>query len=253
MWCGAVVVEHRYVGSIIGDAITSDAVSSSPSSSVDSSIPVCAGLSTVPAPPCARGRGALRRSSRRSARAAPRSGLAAQASECDRCWFLRRFAMRGILDAVPRIRMEREAEGRLRWLTPEKATRLWTPWLEEQWPGLRNPALGPPPYGLGERRRHTFASWAVQRGAEPSGVKDPLDHHSLLAADRIAQLDRFEQTQLEDALAACLEARSLSEAGRRLFSASRTRRTTANDADRLRKYLARFGLSWQDLGSTRTP
>lgn len=34
----------------------------------------------------------------------------------------------------------------------------------------------------------------------------------------------------------------LSEAGRALFSASRARRTSANDADRLRKYLARFGL-----------
>src|SRR5262245_12260237 len=68
-----------------------------------------------------------------------------------------------------------------------------------------------------------------------------------MTADRIAQLDRFEKTQLEDALAVCRESRSLSEAGRRLFSASRTRRTTSNDADRLRKYLARFGLSWQDL------
>jgi transcriptional regulatory protein RtcR len=44
-----------------------------------------------------------------------------------------------------------------------------------------------------------------------------------------------------------LEARNLSEAGRILVSGSRTRRTTANDADRLRTYLARFGLAWQDL------
>jgi hypothetical protein len=29
-----------------------------------------------------------------------------------------------VLDAVPRVRMEREAEGRLRWLTPEDAARL---------------------------------------------------------------------------------------------------------------------------------
>jgi transcriptional regulatory protein RtcR len=36
-----------------------------------------------------------------------------------------------------------------------------------------------------------------------------------------------------------------------LFSASRVRRTTANDADRLRKYLARFGLAWQDLQAPR--
>jgi transcriptional regulatory protein RtcR len=72
-----------------------------------------------------------------------------------------------------------------------------------------------------------------------------------LPADRIAQLDRFDRTQLADALAACLDARSLSEAGRMLFSASRARRTTANDADRLRKYLARFGLAWQDLHAAR--
>jgi transcriptional regulatory protein RtcR len=91
-------------------------------------------------------------------------------------------------------------------------------------------------------------SWATPEAERSEGLVQRF-----LAADRIAQLDRFERTQLEDALAACLEARSLSEAGRRLFSASRTRRTTANDADRLRKYLARFGLSWQDLGSTRTP
>jgi transcriptional regulatory protein RtcR len=42
--------------------------------------------------------------------------------------------------------------------------------------------------------------------------------------------------------------RSLSEAGRTLFAASRTRRTSANDADRLRKYLARFGLDWSGVG-----
>ena len=32
--------------------------------------------------------------------------------------------------------------------------------------------------------------------------------------------------------------------GRSLFAASRVRRSSANDADRLRKYLARFGLEW---------
>jgi transcriptional regulatory protein RtcR len=32
---------------------------------------------------------------------------------------------------------------------------------------------------------------------------------------------------------------------------SRRRRATANDADRLRKYLARFGLSWQAIQERR--
>ena len=35
--------------------------------------------------------------------------------------------------------------------------------------------------------------------------------------------------------------------GRALFAASRGRRASTNDADRLRKYLARFGLGWADV------
>jgi sigma54-dependent transcription regulator len=42
----------------------------------------------------------------------------------------------------------------------------------------------------------------------------------------------------------CIGARSMSEAGRMLFSVSRTSRKTVNDADRLKKYLARFSLDW---------
>ena len=39
----------------------------------------------------------------------------------------------------------------------------------------------------------------------------------------------------------------LADAGRALFGASRSRRRTINDSDRLRKYLARFGLEWAGL------
>jgi transcriptional regulatory protein RtcR len=35
---------------------------------------------------------------------------------------------------------------------------------------------------------------------------------------------------------------------RHLFAASRKLRTSTNDADRLRKYLARFDLAWADFG-----
>jgi transcriptional regulatory protein RtcR len=42
----------------------------------------------------------------------------------------------------------------------------------------------------------------------------------------------------------CAGARSLSEAGRELFSESRKKKRSANDTDRLRKYLARFGLQF---------
>lgn len=66
----------------------------------------------------------------------------------------------------------------------------------------------------------------------------------VLGADKIAELDLFDRVQLAVTLRVCRASRSLSEAGRTLFNASRTRRSSANDADRLRKYLARFGLDW---------
>jgi transcriptional regulatory protein RtcR len=76
------------------------------------------------------------------------------------------------------------------------------------------------------------------------------DGAALLAAVGIEQatLDRFERAQLLDVVAVCKNARSISEAGRTLFQASRALKASQNDADRLRKYLARFGLSFEQLG-----
>ncbi len=72
----------------------------------------------------------------------------------------------------------------------------------------------------------------------------PLD---ALLGERAAQLDRFDRVQLEDVVRVCMEARSLSDAGRQLFAVSRGQRSSTNDADRLRKYLARFDLDWKVL------
>ena len=69
----------------------------------------------------------------------------------------------------------------------------------------------------------------------------------LLGEERARQLDRFERVQLLDVLSVCRRARSLSEAGRTLFAASRAKKASANDADRLRKYLARYGLSFPEV------
>ena len=60
-------------------------------------------------------------------------------------------------------------------------------------------------------------------------------------------LDEFDRFQLAGVLKTCRSSPSLSEAGRRLFAQSRQRKAKPNDADRLRKYLARFGLRFQDL------
>jgi transcriptional regulatory protein RtcR len=66
----------------------------------------------------------------------------------------------------------------------------------------------------------------------------------VLEADALSAIDPFDRVQLAETVRVCRTSRSLSEAGRTLFAASRARRSTANDADRLRKYLARFGLDW---------
>jgi len=54
--------------------------------------------------------------------------------------------------------------------------------------------------------------------------------------------------QLAGTIKICRQHGSLSASGRTLFSASRTRKAgSPNDADRLRKYLARFGLDWASI------
>jgi len=82
--------------------------------------------------------------------------------------------------------------------------------------------------------------------SESKGEKDALLLR-VLGTDRANQLDRFDRVQLADVLSVCQSARSLSEAGRELFAKSRGERTSVNDSDRLRKYLARFGLEHGDV------
>jgi transcriptional regulatory protein RtcR len=69
----------------------------------------------------------------------------------------------------------------------------------------------------------------------------------VLGEARAAALDRFDRAQLAEVIRVARSARSLSEAGRLLFAASRAKKSSVNDADRLRKYLARFELEWIDL------
>jgi len=82
--------------------------------------------------------------------------------------------------------------------------------------------------------------------SESQGEKDTLLLR-VLGTDRANQLDRFDRVQLADVLNVCQSARSLSEAGRELFAKSRGERTSVNDSDRLRKYLARFGIAHGDV------
>ena len=53
--------------------------------------------------------------------------------------------------------------------------------------------------------------------------------------------------QLENVITVCRQHKTLAAAGRALYHISREQRATANDSDRLRKYLHKFGLTWADI------
>lgn len=88
------------------------------------------------------------------------------------------------------------------------------------------------------------ASWRL---LGPSSHAADASVIEALLGERIDDIDEFDRVQLVHVVAVCRESRSLSDAGRRLFGATRKRRKIANDADRLRKYLARFGLEWAGI------
>lgn len=62
-----------------------------------------------------------------------------------------------------------------------------------------------------------------------------------------AELDPFDIVQLALVIRACRRSSSLSAAGRQLFAASRAKKTSRNDSDRLRKYLSKFNLDWEQV------
>lgn len=87
-----------------------------------------------------------------------------------------------------------------------------------------------------------------QLTAPPTDAHETLSH--VLSPDALAELDRFDRVQLADVITVCQQSTSLSEAGRTLFAQSRLRRKSRNDADRLRKYLAKFDLDWDSLNTS---
>ena len=66
-----------------------------------------------------------------------------------------------------------------------------------------------------------------------------------LTQTQIQSLDHFDSIQLAEVIRICRQSKSLSDSGRKLFSASRQTKAKPNDADRLRKYLTRFDLTWE--------
>ena len=138
-------------------------------------------------------------------------------------------------------------------IVAEEIGRLVAAWAPAG-PGAASPTLpaptpraldgaGAPPVGA--------ASPAAGPHASPGDDPDTALLAGLLGPDGLARIDLFDRVQLAAAVRVCRESRSLSEAGRRLFAASRTRRSSTNDSDRVRKYLGRYGLDWDTVCAPR--
>ena len=82
---------------------------------------------------------------------------------------------------------------------------------------------------------------AMWQGADRD---DDLRLIEAILGEQAGALDPFDRVQLAETIRVCRRSPSLSAAGRALFASSRLKKASQNDADRLRKYLGRFDLTW---------
>lgn len=68
-----------------------------------------------------------------------------------------------------------------------------------------------------------------------------------IGQDAFDQLDCFDQMQLASVLTVCRESKNMADAGRKLFNQSRQQKAASNDSDRLRKYLNKYGINWENI------
>lgn len=86
------------------------------------------------------------------------------------------------------------------------------------------------------------AAWQQNGSAELIGLLQKF-----FTPDQIQEIDLFDRAQLIQVIQVCQQSRNIAEAGRTLYQASRKKRSSVNDSDRVRKYLARFGLDWPQI------
>ena len=66
-------------------------------------------------------------------------------------------------------------------------------------------------------------------------------------AEALTEIDEFDQVQLQHVISVCQSSASLADAGRQLFNASRKKKRSNNDSHRLKQYLAKFGLEFEQI------
>ena len=80
--------------------------------------------------------------------------------------------------------------------------------------------------------------------AGPAGADDATLLTQLRGKDYAEKCDSFDLVQLAHVARTCRSSRTMAEAGRRLFAVSRAAKEKSNDTDRVKKFLTRFGLTW---------
>jgi len=76
---------------------------------------------------------------------------------------------------------------------------------------------------------------------------DPAILNSVLGKDYAEKYDAFDLVQLAFVIRVCRSSRSMAGAGRRLFAITRAAKEKSNDTDRVKKFLARFELTWESV------
>ncbi len=100
---------------------------------------------------------------------------------------------------------------------------------------------------VAEEKARLEAGWGGGSADLHRGDGDGARELRAVLGHRAAALDRFERVQLAEVLAVCAASPTLSAAGRALFEQSRRDKRIRNDADRLRKYLARYDLTFEEV------
>jgi transcriptional regulatory protein RtcR len=104
--------------------------------------------------------------------------------------------------------------------------------LKAQWERVSAPQSILPDYESGSGVNQVARSILKEVGVSPKDV------------------DLFEQAQLAAVIGVVRASSSIAEAGRKLFAVSRKGKASANDSDRLRKYLAKFGIDSKRIVGT---
>ncbi|MCR5839288.1 MAG: RNA repair transcriptional activator RtcR [Kiritimatiellae bacterium] len=98
-----------------------------------------------------------------------------------------------------------------------------------------------------EEIARTSVSDAAPVSGECAASQSDDDLGSLLGRGFRGRYDDFDLAQLAHVVAVCRASDSAADAAKKLFAVSRAAKKSANDSDRLSKYLARFGLKFKDV------